>query len=791
MIANAKEQFLTSLASKAFWLIFWVHLAVFGLMLLRTLNNDGYELPLVTWAVWAVVIIGTPLTYLSPKGRTYQFRASLAQCLLITSLAFGLFNSGLNALTLFNLPLIALIAAIFFSPKVALKQLGIAIAVLIGFLIAKLLGYLPEITDANWVLNSNYRWTLRTAYTVLFSGVIIYFLQKYVFFTLSSIEDLKILQEAVDQAPDAFVVWDRNDRLFLSNRRYQNLDTRLEPFLRRGITFEDTLRKGIEIGMYPEAVGREEQWVEQRVSAHQLAESNKVVRLDDGRWMNVVESRTSSGYLAGFRTDITALRNSQNLLQATLDSVSEAVVTISKDGRVINVNAASQKLFGYSISELQGRRVLDIAPETQTLDMSQRVMSDQTGPEIGTYSNQIDTTLTRKNGDTFTARVDVRDVEINGQQVFVTFINDLTRQKKFESTVQALGSAVEQLAAGIVLLNHQSEITYSNAYFSKLLDLSSNVAIEGLLADDLFKEMSAQIARIDASGSETIQTQLLKFYQSLSAPIVMHTLHEQRLTLRVQALEGGNTILTLTDITQEHDQQRQLEQTNKLATLGEMAAGIAHELNQPLNAIKLTATNLMLQYQRDKSKAEKNALVKLEQINTQIDRASVITDHMRKSARLANEEQAEADIASVVSDTYLLVESSLRLESIEFRTEIEASMTPCKVHPIRLEQVLLNLISNARDAFKSSQDRNGVDWILISARQKTAHSIQLTVADSAGGIPDNHIQRIFDPFFTTKEVGKGTGLGLSISYSIIKDSGGKLSVKNSKDGAVFTLTLPA
>ncbi len=119
-------------------------------MLLRTLNNDGYELPLVTWAVWAVVIIGTPLTYLSPKGRTYQFRASLAQCLLVTSLAFGLFNSGLNAVTLFNLPLIALLAAIFFSPTVALKQLGIAIAVLIGFLIAKLLGYLPEITDANW-----------------------------------------------------------------------------------------------------------------------------------------------------------------------------------------------------------------------------------------------------------------------------------------------------------------------------------------------------------------------------------------------------------------------------------------------------------------------------------------------------------------------------------------------------------------------------------------------------------------------------------------------------------------
>lgn len=631
----------------------------------------------------------------------------------------------------------------------------------------------------------------KNLYIVLFSGVIIYFLQKYVVFTLSSIEDLNVLQEAVDQAPDAFVVWDKNDRLFLSNRRYQNLDTRLQPFLRRGITFEDTLRKGIEIGMYPEAVGREEQWVEQRVSAHQLAESRKVVRLDDGRWMNVAESRTSSGYLAGFRTDITALRNSQDLLQATLDSVSEAVVTISKAGRVINVNAASQQLFGYSISELQGRRVLDIAPETQTLDMSRRVVSDQTGSEIGTYSNQIDTTLTRKNGDTFTARVDVRDVEINGQQVFVTFIKDLTRQKKVESTVQALGSAVEQLAAGIVLLNRQSEIIYSNAYFSKLLDFSSNVAIEGLLADELFREMSAQITRIDASGSEPTPIQLLKFYQSLEAPIVIHNLQEQRLTLRVQALEDGNTILTLTDIPGEHERQLQLEQTTKLTTLGEMAAGIAHELNQPLNAIKLTATNLMLQYQRDKSKAEKNALTKLSQINAQIDRASVITDHMRKSARLASEDQAVADVASVVNDTYLLVESSLRLESIEFRTEIEASMAPCKLHPVRLEQVLLNLIANARDAFQDSQDRSDIDWILISAHQKSHQSIELTIADSAGGIPDSKIQRIFDPFFTTKEVGKGTGLGLSISYSIIEDSGGKLSVKNSKHGAIFTLTLPA
>ena len=235
----------------------------------------------------------------------------------------------------------------------------------------KLTGQLSDVANADWVLNSNYRWILRTAYIALFSGVIIYFLQQYVNYTFRSVDDLKLLKEAVDQAPDAFVVWDQNDRLFMSNRRYQNLDLRLEPTLRKGVSFEQTLRKGIQVGMYPEAIGQEDLWVEQRLRAHHQQESSKLVRLDDGRWMNVVESRTSSGYLAGFRTNVTALINSQNLLQATLDSVSEAVVTISRNGEVININAASQQLFGYSLSELKGRKISAIAPDPSLLGLVQ------------------------------------------------------------------------------------------------------------------------------------------------------------------------------------------------------------------------------------------------------------------------------------------------------------------------------------------------------------------------------------------------------------------------------------
>ena len=114
--------------------------------------------------------------------------------------------------------------------------------------------------------------------------------------------------------------------------------------------------------------------------------------------MNIVESRTSSGFLAGFRTDITALRNSQDILQATLDSVSEAVVTISQDGRVINLNSASQQLFGYSLDELKGRNILEIAPYRRSNDLGNRLVAESHSRKIGSTFRNVNTSLKRKNG---------------------------------------------------------------------------------------------------------------------------------------------------------------------------------------------------------------------------------------------------------------------------------------------------------------------------------------------------------------------------------------------------------
>ncbi len=791
MGTNERDQFLNTLATKAYWLIFSAHFIVFAIMMMRYATDTAYEIPSITWAVWSVIILGTPAFYLTALGHSYKFRALLTQALLLVSLAFGLANQGLGAVTTFNIPFMALLGTIFFSRRTALIQLGLAVIVLLSFLYMKITGQLSDVADPDWVLNSNYRWILVTAYIALFSGVIIYFLQQYVNYTFKSVEDLTILQEAVDEAPDAFVVWDKDDRLFMCNRHYRELDQRLKPTLKRGVTFEQTLRAGIQAGMYPDAVGQEDAWVTERLEDHRRNESQKIVKLDGGRWMNVVESRTSSGFLAGFRTDITALRNSQDILQATLDSVSEAVVTISQDGRVINLNSASQQLFGYSLAELKGRNILEIAPYRRPADVGHRLVAESRSKPMGSTVRNINTSLKRKNGETFTARIEVRDVEINGQQVFLTFIKDLTRQFQYESTVQALGSAVEQLAAGIVLVNNSARVTFTNAFFSQLVDLTSQTKFEGLSVDKLFELIAPRILRMNVSSGQSIETQLQDFYRNLAAPVAIHTKQGRRLRLSVQALEGNNTILTVTDNTEEHERQIQLEQSTKLATLGEMAAGIAHELNQPLQAIKLAASNLALQLRGNKALTTEKTLAKLDRINHQVDRAAVITDHMRQSARLASEEQADANLATVVHDAHLLVESSLRLKNIRFRTELAASLPDCRIHPVRLEQVLLNLINNAQDAIIAKNNAQGHQWILIEAYLSTDGTVCLSVEDSAGGIPESIVERVFDPFYTTKEVGKGTGLGLSISYGIIKDAGGTLSVSNTEYGAKFVIALPA
>jgi C4-dicarboxylate-specific signal transduction histidine kinase len=233
------------------------------------------------------------------------------------------------------------------------------------------------------------------------------------------------------------------------------------------------------------------------------------------------------------------------------------------------------------------------------------------------------------------------------------------------------------------------------------------------------------------------------------------------------------------------DKQEQLVQAGKLATLGELTTGVAHELNNPLNNIGLYIGNAIDQIRLDEIETER-LVADLEKAMEQVLKATEIISHLRTFGRAAPVTVELVDIDDVIERSLLLVHEQLRLRAIEIDLELCPEELLVLANPIQLEQVFINLLTNARDTLADAKQRR-----IRIASSRDEERIMIAFSDTGPGIPREIQQRIFDPFFTTKEVGTGTGLGLSITYSILKEYGGDISViSESGRGATFLIELP-
>ncbi|MDW9391556.1 two-component sensor histidine kinase [Sinorhizobium meliloti] len=227
--------------------------------------------------------------------------------------------------------------------------------------------------------------------------------------------------------------------------------------------------------------------------------------------------------------------------------------------------------------------------------------------------------------------------------------------------------------------------------------------------------------------------------------------------------------------------QADLIQAGKLAGLGQMSAALSHEFNQPLAAAKTYADSAALLIERGRT-AE--ASDNIRRISGLIDRMASISRHLRNFARKPNEKLGPVRLDEVVRDTLEIVEMRLKAAGAEMDIDIGDELAVL-AGSVRLQQVLVNVISNAADAVEGLDDRK----LSVRAWREGGRAV-LTMRDRGAGVAPAVAQRIFDPFYTTKGVGRGLGLGLSISYNIIKDFGGSLTVSNhSEGGAVFRIEL--
>ncbi len=258
---------------------------------------------------------------------------------------------------------------------------------------------------------------------------------------------------------------------------------------------------------------------------------------------------------------------------------------------------------------------------------------------------------------------------------------------------------------------------------------------------------------------------------------------------------GGKVLLvTTSDITKRLETEQQLIQASKMATLGEMATGVAHELNQPLSVIK-TASRFFLRKISKKEKIEDEILSTMAtEIDSYVDRATKIINHMRQFGRQSDVVLEKVQVNTVLERALEILGQQLKVRGIEIVWNLAPDLPLILADPDRLEQVFINLLINARDAIdeKWQPQPHLTGEKKITLKTSTDDNlISVEVTDTGPGIPQSMLERIFEPFFTTKKVGQGTGLGLSISYGIIKDCKGSIQAVSAKNGgASFIIKFP-
>ena len=245
----------------------------------------------------------------------------------------------------------------------------------------------------------------------------------------------------------------------------------------------------------------------------------------------------------------------------------------------------------------------------------------------------------------------------------------------------------------------------------------------------------------------------------------------------------------VSDMTRERHIQEQAIATSKLATLGEMATGLAHELNQPIAIMSLAAENAQQMLERKGVGGIDFAVQRMGRITDQAKRARAIINHLRIFGRQTDEELGPITLAEVVDGALTLVGSALRSSNVTVGVILTGDLPPVLGQLVLAEQVIINLMLNARDAMEGNSPDRPKDLTINAALDEDMGTVALLIQDNGPGIPEAALSRLFEPFFTTKEVGKGTGLGLSICHGIMNSFGGTITAYNNPGGgAVFVAT---
>jgi two-component system, NtrC family, sensor kinase len=334
---------------------------------------------------------------------------------------------------------------------------------------------------------------------------------------------------------------------------------------------------------------------------------------------------------------------------------------------------------------------------------------------------------------------------------------------------------VESLRIGVFTIDLDDRIESWNPQVEELLAIPRSEALRRKMEEVVPRDLAAEIA---ASAPSEHVSGIYRFH--LNTRVGRHLVVNASIAplLGKDGSRLGRLIL-LDDITQRVRLEDQMVQTEKLTSLGLLAAGVAHEVNTPLAVISNYAQMLAKQMPVDDPRQKT-----VDRIVKQTFRASEIVNNLLNFSRTGGTESVEIDLNAVLDETLTLVQHPFKTARVTVVKNYSENLPPVLGSTTRLQQVFLNLLMNARDAMPTGG--------MVEVRTEAHNgSVEIEVSDTGAGIPPEHLHRIFDPFFTTKSTGRGTGLGLSVSYGIIKEHAGKVDVRSAPGkGTSFRLEFP-
>jgi hypothetical protein len=350
--------------------------------------------------------------------------------------------------------------------------------------------------------------------------------------------------------------------------------------------------------------------------------------------------------------------------------------------------------------------------------------------------------------------------------------DELAQLKDFNENI------IESINVGVMTVNLQGRITNWNGALEEMYGLPRERAI-GKRIPEVFRPSIVNALKQYTDRSEVDEPVTVYKFRTQALDERELTLNISLAPLHNKAGEVEGTLIAIEDVTARMDLEQQLQQNEKLSSIGLLAAGVAHEVNTPLTGISSYAQMLLQQVPETDPRHQL-----LEKIHRQTSRASSIVNNLLNFARVSDARFAEIDLPRVIDDTLQLLEAQLRNTNIEVVRRYGDYLPLAFGNAPKLQQVFMNLILNARDAMP----RGGRLEISVSTDD---HAAVIIFRDNGVGIAPENLHKIYDPFFTTKQIGQGTGLGLAVSFGIIQDHGGHIQVESQPgQGTAFYLSLP-